>query len=838
MDDLETPVSSHENIHLDESMDKNQSTVSMTTRSTTEQQIDGVGALRPNETREIDEFECRKCDLKMETVLERLRHEVTVHDYIDYIGYHRNKSFECPICKTHRKSEKSIKLHIHNHIEIDRNELTCKICHLEFKTKNRLQGHILIHNDAEFPCSICGKRFRMEKYVRRHKVEVHKISRTAEKDWENLSDDLIISEEDTIPRECKTESKKGSQLTVESESHCGETGSEVKVEKMKRDDENVEHEEKIVCEDFGEIRDSLLVPKMEDGNINGSSNKEENNPDLESNFQSQSIGNSKTETLSQMMCSYCPQTFTKKYNLTRHLMRKHSEGEIKVKVQSSNIEANDKEFSCGQCDEVFYSLMEKIRHELDVHDLVVLENSDNYLCYKCPICKVSRKTVKSIKMHIQDHFQTNLSELTCRICKIQCKSKNRLQNHMLIHGEAKFPCNICGKKFRMMKYVRRHINETHKKIFSIAKTEDAIASDDIDENVRMKESKQIKPRIQTPGICDVCGKSYTSQASMLNHRTIHFEDRPYPCTKCNKKFRLQNSLRNHMMIHRDTKDYVCEHCGKSFKISQGLRMHRLRYHDKVDYKCEICDRKFLSFGGKKYHILREHKEVADSCGLKLYPCKYCSRRCASYQEYLKHESSHIDNRSHVCDLCDGRWATASQLNVHRKSHFGLNKKFHCKICQFKTSTPWKLKRHLASAKHIDNCLSAGHKSISVAATMENTDIVEKLNSEDGKIDTENEKIKKETAQVQGQTEVVSMETGEIISSPSQVQSSMEQLQVVEVKCCDMTENLVEGSQIFYTEQGGIFYRIVEKGVELDSKTYIYDPSVNQAVESILKLQNS
>jgi hypothetical protein len=70
---------------------------------------------------------------------------------------------------------------------------------------------------------------------------------------------------------------------------------------------------------------------------------------------------------------------------------------------------------------------------------------------------------------------------------------------MLIHGEAKFPCNICGKKFRMMKYVRRHINETHKKIFSIAKTEDAMASDDIDENVRMKESKQIKPRIQTPG---------------------------------------------------------------------------------------------------------------------------------------------------------------------------------------------------------------------------------------------------------------------------------------------------------------------------------------------------
>lgn len=842
MDDIETPVSSDENIHFDESMDKKQSTVSITTRRTTEQQVDGVDALRTNETREIGEFNCRKCDLKMETVLERLRHEVSVHDYIDHQDYHRNKSFQCPICKTHRKSEKSIKLHIYNHIEIDRNELTCKICHLEFKTKNRLQGHTLIHNDAKFPCNICGKKFRMEKYVRRHKVDVHKTSCSAEKDRENLSGNLIISEDDKIPTQIKTESKADSERvrpsTLESKSHCddlSEKGSEVKVEKMKRDDEKLEHEEKTICADFGEILDSSVVPQVEDSNVNVSSDKEESNPDLESNLNSQSIGNSKSENLSQIMCNYCPQTFTKKYNLTRHLMRKHSEGEIKVKVQSSEIEANGKEFRCGQCDEVFYSLMEKIRHELDVHDLVVLDNSDSDLCYRCPICKNTRKTVESIKKHIQDHFKINLSELTCGICKVQCKTKNRLQNHMLIHGEARFPCNICGKKFRMMKYVRRHINETHKDLSSMAETE---ANNDTDENVRMKESKQIKPRLQKPGICDVCGKSYTSLASMLNHRTIHFDDRPYPCTKCNKKFRLQNSLRNHMMTHGNTKDYVCEHCGKSFKISQGLRMHRLRYHENVDYKCEICDRKFLSFGGKKYHIFREHKEVADSCGLKLYPCKYCSRKCASYQEFLRHESSHVDNRSHVCDICEGRWATTSQLNVHRKSHFGLNKKFHCNICQFKTTTPWKLKRHLASAKHVDNCLSSGQKSVSIAATMENTDIVEKLNSEDGRVDTENEKTEKQTSQVQGQTEVVSMETGEIISSPSQEQNSMEELQVVEVKCCDMEENLEEGSQIFYTEQGGILYRIVEKGVDLDSKTYIYDPSVNQAVESILKLQNS
>jgi hypothetical protein len=53
----------------------------------------------------------------------------------------------------------------------------------------------------------------------------------------------------------------------------------------------------------------------------------------------------------------------------------------------------------------------------------------------------------------------------------------------------------------------------------------------------------------------------------------------------------------------------------------------------------------------------------------------------------------------------------------------------------------------------------------------------------------NIQTKKETSQVQGQTEVVSMETGEIISSPSQGQSSTEQLQVVEVKCCQLPNSL-------------------------------------------------
>ena len=477
-----------------------------------------------------------------------------------------------------------------------------------------------------------------------------------------------------------------------------------------------------------------------------------------------------------------------------------------------------------------------------------------------------------------------------------------LQNQMLIHREAKFPCNICGKKFRKMQYVRTHINRVHKNIFSIAKTEDAMANvfsiaktedamanDDIDENVRMKESKQIKPRIKTPGICDVCGKSFCNLTSMLNHRTIHFEDRPYPCTKCNKKFRLQNSLRQHMMIHQDTKDYICERCGKSFNISEALRIHRLRYHDKVHYKCEICDRKFMSLSGKKYHeSSHSGSHVCDLCdsrwatasqlivhrkshfGLnKKFHCKICQYKTSTLSKLKRHltTAKHTDNcqsAGHKSitiaammentdiveklnsedgkmdtendNLCDSRWATASQLNVHRKSHVGLNKKFHCKICQYKTSSPSKLKRHLTTVKHRDNCQSAGHKSISVAAMMENTDIVEKLNSEDGKIDTEDDKTKKETSQVQGQTEVVSMETGEIISSPSQGQSSTEQLQVVEVKC--MAENLVEGSQIFYTEQGGILYSIVEKGVELDGKTYIYDPSDIQAVESILKHQNS
>lgn len=834
-----------------------------------------------NVTSGIEMHSCQKCGLKMDTLLERYRHEVIDHNFINLkdacVNDQGNKFFKCPICKNPRKTEKSIELHIQSHFKIDRIELTCQICHLEFKTKNRLQGHVLIHNEPKFPCDVCGKKFRLEKYVRRHKVEVHKNVLNTNKvseipvddDLEETSiEDSVIASK-TEKSVVKTEKTAQKSSGVQRSKVCtlntmateiSELSKKVDgTKEIERDNLNTNSKEETISDEMSvKVNDDIvdedlvkaIVSKMEDLVENGSNTsylehveykiegekpfgKEVNYSGDENESEDQISEDSKLGNNTTLKCKYCQQKFSKKYNLTRHITRKHSNSSVDVKIKNVQDENDGKQLQCRQCKEVMFSPIELVRHELTVHDLVTLEKSDeNQVGFKCPVCKMTRKSPHSIKMHIEEHFQIDVSELTCTICKLQFKTKHRLQSHILIHNEAKYPCNICGKKFRMLKYVRRHVSETHR----IELDTDPPKKKDDGKDGERNEPKQQK---MTPGICDVCGKSYSSKYAMLQHRTLHTREKPHSCPKCNKSFRLQSSLKNHMFVHQDVKDYICDKCGKSFKIPQGLRMHQLRHHEKVDYKCDICNRKFMSFGGKKYHILKEHKEQADSYGYKLYPCEHCDRVSSSYQEYLKHETSHVDNRSHECEICQGRWATASQLNVHKKSHFGLNKNFHCKICQFKTATPWKLRRHLKSTKHIDNCQAAGVSQGSVEADLLNTDVVETPALRKDQIEIPKFEISEiPMTTIEGQ---IDEKNSSVEENQDDSVSQTEGERTVEViKYIELPENLEEGSQIIYADDSGIIYQYaVENGLEVgESNMYVYDPSINQAVESILKLQSS
>ncbi|CAC5358938.1 KRAB [Mytilus coruscus] len=797
-------------------------------------------------------FKCRKCDKEMSSSLERVRHEVNDHNFIVMLKMidHCAKPFKCPLCRRCMKFEESMRTHIVEHTTIDVTDLTCNVCKLQFINKVRLRDHMLTHGEAKFPCQNCGKKFRMKKYVRRHMVEscCSKVSADKRKDHDNeqpaqanssidkylavnnLSNDVVKVDENgsqilSCPMErvsvLKTEDSLDEKFAAGGDVDTSDLSAEKLSLKLNSDerfaDENEQAEENIISSSplSCEICQETFMKKW--------------------NLQRHMLRKHRNEE--DFHCEVCQETFKKKFTLTSHLIREHNFAKD-FKVVCEKPEVPSEKFKCRECDEIFFSSMERVRHELYDHDSAVLERYTGPAKkgkFKCPICKNKRETVQTMKSHIRDHFETDISELTCSVCKLQFKTKNRLQNHLPIHSEPKYPCQKCGKKFRMLKYVKRHMLETHK-----------IAGPPlIKEKQDHGKTTEYKRQKKTPGICDVCGKVFSSVATALQHRSVHTQERKHSCKVCQKRFRLKSALRNHMRLHQDSKDFVCEVCGMSFKMAQGLRMHRLRYHDRVRYKCDHCNRNFKCLGGKKYHFLKEHREIAEQAGLKTYPCNFCDRISSSHQEFLRHESSHIDNKIHVCDLCNNRFPTISQLNEHRKSHFGRHKNYMCIICSFKASSPYKLRRHLASTKHLENCTAKGYNSIA-AMNMDDPNIVKipikrerHLSESDVKNEDENFLI--------DQTNTVSIETEQELLDQVDISvgdncSSQAEDSVVEVKYVEIPYSIGEGSHIIYTEDNNLVYRVIEDGdtgslVE-GANTIIYDPSINQAVESILKLQQS
>ncbi|XP_063402549.1 zinc finger protein 84-like [Mytilus trossulus] len=796
-------------------------------------------------------FKCRKCDKEMSSPLERVQHEVNEHNFIVMLKMkdHCAKPYKCPLCRRCMKFEESMRTHIVEHATADVTDLTCSVCKLQFINKLRLRDHMLTHGEAKFPCPNCGKKFRMKKYVRRHMIESCCSKFSADKNEEC---------ENELPAQADTSKDRNLAVNNSSEDvtvmRVNDNGSQIMTGQM--DSVSVLKNEDSLDKHFaagGDAETSDLSCDKSSLKLNSDEIFADENEQAKENIISSS----------PLTCEICQETFMKKWNLQRHMFRKHSNEDFQCevcqqtfkkkfalnnhlvrehnydkdfKVICSKAEVQSEKFKCRECNEIFFSAMERVRHELYDHELAVLERYTGPAKkgkFKCPICKNKRETVESMKSHIRDHFETDVSELTCSVCKLQFKTKNRLQNHLPIHSEPKYPCQKCGKKFRMLKYVKRHMLETHK----IAGTPLKKGKQDCE------KTKEIKKQKKTPGICEVCGKVFSSLASALQHRSVHTQERKHSCKVCQKRFRLKSALRNHMRLHQDNKDFVCEVCGMSFKMTQGLRMHRLRYHERVQYKCDHCNRKFKCIGGKKYHFLKEHREIAELAGLKMYPCNFCDRISSSHQEFLRHESSHIDNKIHVCDLCNNRFPTISQLNEHKKSHFGRQKNYMCLICSFKASSPYKIRRHLASTKHLENCSAKGYNSIA-AMNMDDPDIVKVPTKCERRLSENDVKNEDENLSTDFSVSVVNEQKllNQVDISVGEDGNSQTEDSVVEVKYVEIPYNIGEGSHIIYSEDNNLVYRVIEDGetgslVEGEN-TIIYDTSINQAVESILKLQQS
>ena len=100
-----------------------------------------------------------------------------------------------------------------------------------------------------------------------------------------------------------------------------------------------------------------------------------------------------------------------------------------------------------------------------------------------------------------------------QVCGNGYKDKGGLVQHMKLHGEKKFPCEVCGISFKAGFYLNRHM-----------------------------KAKHLERHIQ----CDICGAKFVRNFDLKYHKRTSHDNQMFVCGGCGVEFRHKSSLHKHL----------------------------------------------------------------------------------------------------------------------------------------------------------------------------------------------------------------------------------------------------------------------------------------------------
>ena len=139
---------------------------------------------------------------------------------------------------------------------------------------------------------------------------------------------------------------------------------------------------------------------------------------------------------------------------------------------------------------------------------------------------------------------------------LKCKRKSTDSNCESLSRSLPFCCEICGKRFLKLGYLR-----LHEPIHSKAKVKTKTKTDECKEEVGQYE-------------CSECGKLFSSEIRLRRHAVCHLtENMHHECKVCHKRFASQHHLNMHSVTHLSARSHACPICGKLFYLESHVQSH-------------------------------------------------------------------------------------------------------------------------------------------------------------------------------------------------------------------------------------------------------------------------
>ncbi|NXU75344.1 PRD15 protein, partial [Oreotrochilus melanogaster] len=449
-------------------------------------------------------------------------------------------------------------------------------------------------------------------------------------------------------------------------------------------------------------------------------------------------------------CEECAKLFSRKESLKQHVSYKHSRNEVDseyrykcttcekaFRIESAlefhNCRTDDKTFQCEMCFRFFSTNSNLSKHKKKHGDKKFACEICNKMFYRKDVMlDHQRRHLEGVRRVKREDFEHSTETMVrykkepsgCPVCGKIFSCRSNMNKHLLTHGDKKYTCEICGRKFFRVDVLRDHIHvhfkdialmDDHQREEFIGKI--GISSEENDDNSdgsadsephkysckrcqltfgRGKEYlKHIMEVHKEKGYgCSICNRRFALKATYHAHMVIHRENLPdpnvqkyiHPCEICGRIFNSIGNLERHKLIHTGVKSHACEQCGKSFARKDMLKEH-MRVHDNIrEYLCAECGK-----GMKTKHALRHHMKLHK--GIKEYECKECHRKFAQKVNMLKHYKRHTGIKDFMCELCGKTFSERNTMETHKLIHT-VGKQWTCSVCDKKYVTDYMLQKHI------------------------------------------------------------------------------------------------------------------------------------------------